>query len=68
MNATDLLVLKNHTEALNANTTALSANTERLVRLYGLLSDIQPSFGYNQQAMEELKEEIVNLRNALNNQ
>ncbi len=68
MNATDLLVLKNHTEALNANTAALSANTERLIRLYGLLSDIQPSFGYNQQAMEELKEEIVNLRNSLNNQ
>ncbi len=68
MTPADLLVLRNHTEALNANTTALTENTDRLVRLYGLLSDIQPSFGYNQQAMDELKEEIVRLRNALNNQ
>ncbi len=60
--------LKNHTDSLTAHTTALKENNEKLGSIHNILTDTLPHLKENNGAIEKLQEEIVSLRDAINNQ
>ncbi len=75
MDKNEIMVLNKHTDALKNHTVALIAHTaklketdEKLGSVHNILTDTLPHLKENNCAIEKLQEEIVSLRDAINNQ